>query len=69
MLYQRKISNENNITHMKKEYIQPATVVVETELMTMIASSSQQTMSISEEYADEELSNNHRGRWGDLWSE
>lgn len=49
---------------MKNEYIQPTMSVVDVEVMTMLAASE---IKLSNEHA-EELSNERRGSWGDLWN-
>lgn len=53
--------------NMKKEYVKPETSLVEVEVMTMLAGSPSPTMSISDAHAKEELSNDRRGEWGNLW--
>lgn len=53
--------------NMKKEYVKPETSIAEVEVMTMLAGSPSPTMSISDAHAQEELSNDRRGEWGNLW--
>ena len=52
--------------NMKKEYIKPEISTMEIDVMTMLAASS---FTVKDIHADEELSNNRRGTWGDLWGE
>ena len=54
---------------MKKEYIKPETSLVEVEVMTMLAGSPTVLSIDRYNHADEELSNEHRRGWGDLWVE
>jgi len=54
---------------MKRTYVKPITEVVDMELMNMLAISNGGTMTVSNAEADEELSNERRGGWGDLWVE
>ena len=51
---------------MKKEYKKPETSIVEVEVMTMLAGSPT-AVSLNEDHADAELSNDRRGEWGNLW--
>lgn len=51
---------------MKKEYKKPETSIVEVEVMTMLAGSPT-AVSLNEGHAEEELSNDRRGEWGNLW--
>ena len=52
---------------MKKEYMKPATELVEVELESMLAISSGGNLNVSNSDEFEELSNNRRGGWGNLW--
>ena len=58
--------NKIKHTNMKKEYMKPETSIVEVEVMTMLAGSPT-VVSLNEGHAEEELSNNRRGEWGNLW--
>ena len=51
---------------MKKEYKKPETSIVEVEVMTMLAGSPT-AVSLYKDHAEEELSNDRRGEWGNLW--
>lgn len=51
---------------MKKEYKKPETSIAEVEVMTMLAGSPT-AVSLNERHADEELSKDRRGEWGNLW--
>lgn len=59
--------NKIKHTNMKKEYMKPATELVEVELVSMLAGSPTSLNFDSSTHADEELSNNRRGGWGNLW--
>lgn len=51
----------------KKKYISPECTVVEMELMNLIATS----LGFGEDKPEndiEDMSNRHRGEWGDLWA-
>lgn len=52
---------------MKKEYKKPETSIVEVEVMAMLAGSPTAVSLYDKDHADEELSNNRRGEWGNLW--
>lgn len=52
---------------MKKEYVKPETSIVEVEVMAMLAGSPTAVSLYDKDHADEELSNNRRGEWGNLW--
>ena len=51
----------------KQEYIKPSTEVIEMEVMSMVATSVP-NIGIEDGSGTEILSNDRRGRWGDLWS-
>ena len=51
----------------KKIYIAPQVEVIETELVTMIATSPGDIPVVDGE-GGEILSNRHRGEWGNLWT-
>ena len=53
--------------NMKKEYVKPETSIVEVEVMTMLAGSPTAVSLYDKDHADEELSNDRRGEWGNLW--
>ena len=53
--------------NMKKMYVTPTTEVTELELSSMLAISGGGTLTVSNQEADEELSNDRRGGWGNLW--
>ena len=56
----------------KKKYIAPAIEVVEMSSISMFAGSVQNGGQIGgnpDEEFDEELSNNRRGQWGNLWAD
>ena len=59
--------NKIKHTNMKKEYMKPATELVEVELESMLAISSGGNLNVSNSDDFEELSNNRRGGWGNLW--
>ena len=48
-------------------YVTPTTEVTELELSSMLAISGGGTLTVSNQEADEELSNDRRGGWGNLW--
>ena len=50
---------------MKEVYIKPALDVTELELVTMLAASNIEVKPGEE--GTEQLSNRHRGTWGNLW--
>ena len=53
----------------KKKYITPECEVIEMEIMSMIATSSD--LGIGDDYDENDpnyMVNKHRGEWGDLWS-
>ena len=52
--------------NMKKMYVAPTTDVTELELSSILAISGG-TLTVGNQEADEELSNNRRGEWGNLW--
>lgn len=53
---------------MKKQYITPTIETVNIELANMLAASVKVSVYTDEEVsASESLSNDRRGRWGDLW--
>jgi len=56
---------------MKRTYVKPITEVVDMELMNMLAiSNGKPTIRVSHSTeADDELANERRGGWGDLWVE
>ena len=66
--------NENCMTNMKKkEYIAPECLVVEVEMVNMIAGSVTEGMNPDDDWIGEGggtdmNSNRHRGEWGDLWA-
>ena len=53
--------------NMKKMYVAPTTEVTELELSSMLAISGGGTLTVSNDAADAELSNDRRGEWGNLW--
>ena len=52
----------------KKEYIAPATEIVEIEMVSMMASSPSDIPVVDGEGSDI-LSNHRRGEWGNLWAD
>ena len=52
----------------KKEYMIPTCEVVELEMVSMIATSPTFTPGEKEENDEDDMSNRHRGEWGNLWS-
>lgn len=66
--------NENCMTNMKKkEYIAPECLVVEVEMINMIAGSVKEEIGGNDsEIGDNDVNdfgaNRHRGEWGDLWA-
>ena len=66
--------NENCMTNMKKkEYIAPECLVVEVEMVNMIAGSVTEGVNPDKDWTEEGGgtdmgSNRHRGEWGDLWA-
>ena len=55
-----------NAIMKKKEYIKPSAEVVEIETVQMLASSAEDIPVVDGE-GTEILSNDRRGKWGDLW--
>ena len=54
----------------KKKYITPECEVIEMEIMSMIAASSDWGIGDDyDEYDPNDMVNKHRGEWGDLWSD
>ena len=52
----------------KKEYIAPECIVVEMEVVNMIATSPELGIGgDKEENSADDMSNRHRGEWGNLW--
>ena len=51
---------------MKKKYIKPEVMVANLEPISM-CSSSTNVMGVYNQHAQEELSNDRRGTWGNLW--
>jgi hypothetical protein len=70
-LFFNKDENENCMTIMeKKKYVTPECVVVELETSVSILSGSNYTGNMGEdnEFNDpNDMSNRHRGEWGNLW--
>lgn len=52
----------------KKEYIKPSAEVIEMEPTTMISVSAGD-IPVVDGSGSEQLSNDRRGRWGDLWAD
>ena len=53
----------------KKEYMIPTCEVVELEMVSMIATSPEIGTGNDSEFNDpEDMSNRHRGEWGNLWN-
>ena len=52
----------------RKEYIAPQMEVIELDVMTMLAASNEFGVTDTTTDKNADLSNRHRGKWGDLWT-